>query len=165
MPDYIPSGSIAIVQREGELRVDSRLIAGRLGLHHGEWVTNIIKKYQTQVEKHFGILTPIGTENTGRGRPETAYWLNEDQACCYMTMSRNNANVIEAKVELVKKFSQAKQALRQTLEKSVALAPVDLESELVTKLKAKASKASTLDDLKAISDLAEKFTDLLDQIG
>ena len=42
--------------RNSTLVVDSRLIAEILGVNHGDWVRNIIKKYQSEIEEDFGAI-------------------------------------------------------------------------------------------------------------
>ena len=69
--------------RNVSLVVDSRLIAEVLGVNHGDWVRNIIKKYQAEIEEDFGQLRfENGYVNIPNGgKKETVYaLLTEDQA-------------------------------------------------------------------------------------
>ncbi len=97
---------------DGFLVVDSRLIAERLGIEHENFIGNI-KKYLTQAEQAFGFLRFETGEIQGRGRPSEYAFLTEEQATFYMTLSRNTPEVVQCKIELVKKFIEAKRLLRQ----------------------------------------------------
>lgn len=99
---------------DGVLVVDSRLIASRLGIAHESFMATI-KKYQTAAEQAFGSLRfEIGVKKGGRGGEQPQYvLLTEDQATFLMTLSRNTAEVVSCKVELVQKFSEAKRLLRE----------------------------------------------------
>jgi hypothetical protein len=103
---------ILVFQHEGALLVDSRLIATALGIDHESFMKTI-NKYQTQAEQAFGFLRFQIGEREGRGQPEKYYWLTEDQAFFFMTLSRNTPGVVSAKLSLVKSFSEAKESLRQ----------------------------------------------------
>jgi hypothetical protein len=105
--------ALEIFEHDGELVVDSRLIAERLGIEHRSFLENI-DTYQTQIEQAFGVLRfqtakPISPSG---GRPARYALLNEDQATFLMTLSRNTDEVIVLKIELVQKFSKAKQLLK-----------------------------------------------------
>jgi phage regulator Rha-like protein len=99
----------------GILVVDSRLIAEGLGIEHESFMKTI-RKYQTQAEQSFGALRfQIGARsdgNKGGEQPEYVF-LTEEQATFYMTLSRNTPEVVQLKADLVRKFSSAKQLLRQ----------------------------------------------------
>ncbi len=110
--------NLTIVEREGHLVVDSRLVALELGINHGNWFKNVLLKYQEEIEKDFGV---IGFEN-GKpvkgslgGRPERFAWLSEEQATVLMTYSRNTEQVRRCKRQLVKAFSEAKQTIQQVI--------------------------------------------------
>ena len=103
---------ILVFQHEGALVVDSRLIADQLAIEHESFMKTI-NKYQTQAEQAFGILRFEIGEMQGRGQPEKYCLLTEDQAFFLMTLSRNTAEVVSAKLSLVKSFSEAKKLLRQ----------------------------------------------------
>ncbi len=98
---------------DGALVVDSRLIAQELNVDHGDWMRNIIYKYQSQAEQAFGILRFENGEIKGRGQPEKFVYLTEDQATFFMTLSRNTPEVVRCKVLLVTQFSKAKKALEK----------------------------------------------------
>ena len=163
MPNLVPTGSIQVAQTDIGLVVDSRSVAGRLGLNHGEWLTNVVKKYEKQCSSEFGLLHFQNGVNQGvtRGTPQRYALLTEEQAIFFMTCSRNKPEVIACKLELVKKFSQAKAMLSQAIANPVALT---LEDTLLNRLKDKALNASSLDDLSKLSTLATQFSELIKQI-
>lgn len=102
---------------DGALVVDSRLIAERLGIKHENFVATI-EKYKNQTEQAFGTIrfqTGSSTMPDGRinPKPERFVFLTEDQATFLMTLSRNSSEVVQCKLELVKRFSEAKRLLRQ----------------------------------------------------
>lgn len=101
---------------DGFLVVDSRLVADRLGVSHSDWIQNVVRKYQAASEQAFGVIRfENGKPQPGTkgGRPEVFAWLTEEQATFYMTLSRNTPEVVQCKVELVQKFTEAKRLLRQ----------------------------------------------------
>lgn len=63
----------------GQLVVDSRLIAAELGVNHGAWMTNIVYKYQTQTEQAFGVFHFQNGVPDKPGNPPRFVWLTEDQ--------------------------------------------------------------------------------------
>lgn len=101
---------LIVIENEGELVVDSRLIAQELGIEHESFVRTI-RNYESIIEEEFGILRFQIGEIQGRGQPERHYLLTEDQATFLMTLSRNTPEVIRCKINLVKAFSKAKQLL------------------------------------------------------
>lgn len=110
---------LQVIENSGVLLVDSRLIASRIGIEHRSFM-DTIRKYQPQAEQAFGILRFETAEISGRGQPERFVYLTEDQATFLMTLSRNSPEVVECKIDLVKKFSEAKRLL---LRQGVAILP------------------------------------------
>jgi Phage regulatory protein Rha (Phage_pRha) len=110
---------LQVIENSGVLLIDSRLIASRIGIEHRSFM-DTIRKYQPQAEQAFGILRFETAEISGRGQPERFVYLTEDQATFLMTLSRNTPEVIQCKIELVKKFSEAKRRLSQ---QGVAILP------------------------------------------
>lgn len=100
------------VAEDGEIVVDSRLIAERLKIEHDNFLQTI-QNYQSQIEQAFGILLFQTGKKEGRGRPPKFALLTEDQATFVMTLSRNTPEVVQCKLDLVKSFSAAKQISRQ----------------------------------------------------
>lgn len=108
--------SLSVVERDGILVVDSRLIAEDLGVKHSDWFQNIVLTYQTEIEQEFGILRFENgkiPEAARRGRPERFAWLTEDQSTVLMTYSKNTDRVRECKRNLVKAFSKAKNLIQE----------------------------------------------------
>lgn len=106
--------NISVLEQDGNLVVDSRIVANQLGVNHSDWFRNIIKKYESQIEQGFGVLRfQNGEPNGGSkgGRPEVFAWLTEDQCLFVMTLSRNTDQVIECKMNLVKAFAEARRQL------------------------------------------------------
>lgn len=101
---------LQVIEKEGQLVVDSRLIADELGIEHRSF-KRTIDDYKTQTEQAFGILRFENAELNDVGRPEMYYLLTEDQATFLMTLSRNTEQVVKAKINLVTAFSKAKSAL------------------------------------------------------
>ena len=105
---------ITAFSRGGELVVDSRLIAERLGIKHENFMQTI-KKHGYRIEKRFGQFRfETGTVRNSVGAVnETIYvLLTEPQATALMTFSRNTEEVIECKLDLVQAFEKAKAALK-----------------------------------------------------
>lgn len=69
--------------------------------HHA--VQQLINKYESDF-KEFGIIAFEMRKLGGRGRPETIYHLNEEQATLLMTYLKNTEQVRKFKKELVRQF-------------------------------------------------------------
>jgi Phage regulatory protein Rha (Phage_pRha) len=105
MPDLT-----AFEHEDGELVVDSRLIADRLQIEHESFLKTL-DTYENQIQQAFGILRFEIGKIEGRGRPPRYALLSEDQATFVMTLSRNSPEVVQCKIELVQAFSKAKKML------------------------------------------------------
>ena len=101
------SNAIALTAATIEARVDSRLLAARLGIHHHNLFAQV-KSHKADF-KEFGKV-PFQTEALPSGQSEKFALLNEDQAHLLLTYSRNTAKVRALKVQLVKAFAQARRA-------------------------------------------------------
>jgi hypothetical protein len=104
---------IAVNAVEGELLVDSRLIARRLGIQH-ETLMRTIERYQDRIEDRFGAIRfEVGSRLDGNlgGKQPVYALLNEPQATVLMSFSRNTDEVLECKMDLVEAFEKAKQLL------------------------------------------------------
>lgn len=104
--------AIVIIENNGELVVDSRLVSQELGIEHESFVRTI-RNYESLIEEEFGILRFEIGEIQGRGQPGRYYFLTEDQATFLMTLSRNTPEVVRCKINLVKAFSKAKDLLKR----------------------------------------------------
>jgi len=103
---------------------DSRIVARELGVQHSDFFSNIIKKYQKEVEDDFGVIRfengkPL--EGSMGGRPEKYTLLTEDQTNIYMSYSRNTERARACKRKLVKAFSDAKKIIAQLLNRQRVL--------------------------------------------
>lgn len=98
---------------EGQLVVDSRLVAEQLGIEHESFIRTV-DKYQAQIEQAFGVLRfEIGKPSKGSqgGRPQKYVLLTENQATFIMTVSQNTPQVVATKLGLVVAFSRAKELI------------------------------------------------------
>ena len=104
---------IQVFEDGDELYVDSRLIAERLQIQHESFLRTV-DNYKDRVEEAFGgIRFEIGVPDKPTGNPPRYALLTEEQATLVMTFSRNTPQVVECKVELVQKFSEAKKLLEE----------------------------------------------------
>lgn len=102
---------LSIITLKNELRTDSRLLASFLDHRHRNILENV-DKYQSQI-KALGSL-PFQTEVGVRGGSPVRYaLLNEDQCYFLLTLMRNNAHVVQAKLNLVKAFRDARAQLAE----------------------------------------------------
>jgi phage regulator Rha-like protein len=105
---------LEIHNKDGILLVDSRLVADALGIQHESFMRTI-HNYETEASFAFGVFRfEIGKPQSDAegGRPTSYALLTEDQAIFLMTLSRNTPQVVQAKLNLVKAFSTAKEALK-----------------------------------------------------
>lgn len=98
--------AIELILHQGEQRVDSRVIAGQLGVQHKNSY-NLIKRYEADF-RGLGILAFQTEEIRGRGQPEKFALLTEDQTYLLLTYSRNTKKVRALKVNLVMAFREAR---------------------------------------------------------
>lgn len=96
---------IALIEKRGEARADSRLIAQALGNQH-KATAQLIERYADQL-KGFGKL-PFEMEALPSGQTARYYLLNEDQSFFLLTLSRNTPRVVALKANLVKAFKEAR---------------------------------------------------------
>lgn len=112
---------ITIVEIQGELVVDSRIIAEQLGIKHKNFL-GTIRGHQSVIEEHFGVLA-FETDTTSitalGGRPETFVWLTEAQSNFLMTLSRNTPEVIRCKAGIVKAFAEQKKQLENPVDRKL----------------------------------------------
>jgi phage antirepressor YoqD-like protein len=99
--------NITIQTVQDTLVVDSRLVAAELGILHKNF-KELIRTYQSDFEQ-LGTLAAGSAESTG-GRPETFFFLNEDQSYLALTYSLNTPKVRAAKLKLVQAFRAAREA-------------------------------------------------------
>ena len=105
----------AFEHEDGELVVDSRLIANRLRIQHESFLKTA-RKYKDRIEMKFGHLRfEIGTVSNSVGAVNEVIYLllTECQASALMVLSKNSDEVVECKLDLVEAFEKAKELLRQ----------------------------------------------------
>lgn len=104
------SNVIQLVQSNSEPRVDSRQIAGRLGLAHPS-TFRLIERYSEEMQR-FGLVGfEIGAVKSpgGRGTKMQRFaLLNEDQCYFLLSLSRNTQRVVGLKADLVAAFAEAR---------------------------------------------------------
>lgn len=106
---------LQVTEQNGDLVVDSRLIAARLNIEHESFMRTI-KKYESKIEQRFGCIRfDIGVPESATGNPPKFAWLTEDQATTLMTFSKNTDAVVECKLDLVEAFSKAKQIIKTVI--------------------------------------------------
>lgn len=105
------SNVIALIQAGSEPRVDSRQLAGHLGVKH-KHTLELIRRYASKF-KRFGQLpfqTAVGASPHGGGNGQRFALLNEDQCYFLLALSRNTERVVDLKADLVAAFSAARKA-------------------------------------------------------
>ena len=104
---------ITIVEIQGELVVDSRIIAEQLGIEHRSFI-KLIRKHQIKIETKFG---GVGFEIA----PDSAVfaWLNENQITALLTLCRNTDRVVDLKFDLVEKFREQKKQLENPIDRKL----------------------------------------------
>ena len=125
-----------------ELRTDSRLLARFLDHRHRTILENIDKyldKFQelspVPFQTELGSPLPQG----GFGQPVRYALLNESQCYFLLTLMRNNDRVVEAKLQLVMAFENARKQLAQ---------------RDTARIEGKKARASETDAIKALVDYA-----------
>jgi anti-repressor protein len=120
--------NLSVIERDGLLVVDSRLVADSLNIAHKNLLATI-DKYAERIESAFDLIA-FETRKSERGKPERFAWLTEDQATFLMTLSRNTEQVVECKLKLVEAFSKAKQFIKTVIpaqEKEIERLKLELE--------------------------------------
>lgn len=103
---------ITIKTIQQELRVDSRVIAKKLGVDHKATI-QLIDRYREQVER-FGPLPfkmRVVKRPQGGGTNARYALLNRSQAELLLSLSRNTPEAVELKVQLIIAFDKAREAL------------------------------------------------------
>lgn len=135
---------------EQEPRVDSRLMAQRLGIKHKNFV-ELIVKYESDISD-FGIL-PFQTEISGVGQPQKYALLNEDQSVFVLTLSRNSDQVIRLKKELTKLFRKYQKAYLKEARKAARQASIDWQQ---ARSEGKVERRELMDAFKRVKLLADE---------
>ncbi|MFT4195003.1 Rha family transcriptional regulator [Ottowia sp.] len=99
---------IAVIEKRGEARVDSRAVAQALGNDHRS-VFKLVRDYEADFEQVGKVRFEISpSPGSATGQNERHALLNEDQAYLLLTYSRNTAKVRGLKVKLVQAFREAR---------------------------------------------------------
>jgi len=93
-----------------EPRIDSRLIAGGLGIAHHNFIA-LAEKYRSRLSTFGLVLFETDKVKAKMGRPERVVYLNENQCCALVTLSKNTERAVDLKFALVMAFSEAREAL------------------------------------------------------
>lgn len=126
--------NLAVIERDGILVIDSRLVANQLGIQHRSFFQKVILKYQQEIEEDWGVLRfqiAKPSQGTSGGRPERYALLTEQQAYLVLTYSKNTFQARQCKRQLVKAFEEAKQLIQQVIPAQVQeIERLKLELEL-----------------------------------
>jgi phage regulator Rha-like protein len=97
--------SVSLEIKEGELRIDSRIISDGFGLKsHKDYRNQVLEKYESKFAE-LGVVLKHPTENG-----EIVWYLNQAQVNFAGTLARNTEKSVEFKLNLVKAFEFAKTA-------------------------------------------------------
>lgn len=96
--------------------VDSRLVAGELGIEHRA-LMQTIKKYLDRLERKEPVTFQMSLVKRPQGGTyeETYCYLSEYQATLLMTFSRNTEQVLNCKERLVDAFIEARQVIKTVI--------------------------------------------------
>jgi phage regulator Rha-like protein len=105
---------LTLISTKEESRVDTRLLAQHLGNQHRQ-VMALIRKFEDKFQGFNQLLfkNAVGERSQGGGNPERFALLTEDQAFFLLSLSRNNARVVNLKAMLIQAFSEARRAADQ----------------------------------------------------
>ena len=140
----VQSSALEVSDLDGQLVVDSRLIAANLGIQH-ETVIKNIRKYANKFQAAGVLRFEIGKLKEGStGRPEQFVYLNELQSNFLMTLSKNTDAVVECKFNLSVAFDKAKQIIKTVIPaQGDRIRELELEVELA-KLNSNAVSTASL---------------------
>ncbi len=143
---------ILVCIKRNDVFTDSLVIAEGTNNDHKS-IKRLIDRYKNDLEEFGGLLfSDLKSINSGRGRPQKIYYLNEMQATLLITFL-NNTDIVRAfKKLLVKEFYQMRQMLlqKQTLDwqetrrvgKLTRKAETDVIAELIEYAKSQGSANS-----------------------
>ena len=126
---------IDVIDQDGCLVVDSRVIAEQLNIQHESFIKTI-KKYLTEIEEFGHFRFEVGTVTNSVGAKNTVIfcYLNEEQATYVMTLSKNTDKVRQCKRLLVKAFTEAKQIIKEIIpQQSERIRELELQNEILNK--------------------------------
>lgn len=109
--------TLVLIATATEPRVDSRMLAPKLGNKHRH-VIALVDKYLDafKTHGHVSFKKADGERKQGGGKAERYALLNENQAYFLLSLSRNSEIVVTLKSKLITAFSDARRAadMRQT---------------------------------------------------
>jgi hypothetical protein len=98
--------SVSLEDRDGELRLDSRIVADGFGIsNHTSYRSNVLMKYESTFVE-LGVIFKMTLANG-----EIVWYLNQDQVNFAGTLARNTQKAVVFKLNLVKGFSIAKEII------------------------------------------------------
>ncbi len=106
-----PAKLVFLGGKADEPYTTSDIIAEHSGNKHHA-VQQLIAKYEADF-KEFGIIAFEMRKIGGRGRPETIYHLNEEQATLLLTYLKNTPQIRAFKKELVRQFFEMRRLLME----------------------------------------------------
>ena len=127
--------SLTVSEVQGQLVVDSRLIADELGIEH-RGLMQTIKKYLDRLERKDPVTFEMEVVKRPQGGTyEVSYcYLNERQATLLMTFSRNTEQVLSCKERLVDAFDKAKQIIKEVIPaQNDHIRELELQNEVLSK--------------------------------
>jgi phage regulator Rha-like protein len=113
--------SASLEDKEGELRLDSRIVADGFGIKsHSDYQYQVLQKYEAKLSELGSVLKTEGSSG------EIVWYLNQDQVNFAGTLARNTEKAVVFKLNLVKAFKIAKQIIPAQNDRIRAL---ELENE------------------------------------
>jgi phage regulator Rha-like protein len=143
--------SLDLIVIEQEPRIDSRLMADRLGIQHRSFF-RMISKHESIV-KEFGILRFEIAEIDGRGQPQRYTFLNEDQSIFILTLSKNTDQVISLKRDLTKEFSRYRAIVLKEARAFRRQGRLEFQQ---ARLESKVERRELTDAIKRLKELADE---------
>jgi Rha family phage regulatory protein len=109
--------AIQLLQMDGKVLVDSRIVAKGIGIQHHNLMQTIYT-YQTELEEfdQLQFETEVGYRPQGGGNPIKYALLNRNQIGVVTSLSRNTAQVVRFKVDLFKAIDKMEKELAETKE-------------------------------------------------
>lgn len=110
-PNYTPE-SLTLVVTKDVVRVDSRILAGQLGVEHRSTFA-LILRYEGEFQEidQLRFKNADGKRAQGGGNAERYALLTEDQSFFLLTLSRNSERVVRLKMRLVQAFRRARDGM------------------------------------------------------
>jgi hypothetical protein len=119
----IVSSPLQFVQVDaGAVLIDSRVYCSEIiCVNHSDWMHNVLYKHQSVIESRFGSIrfeNGSKAQANGKHQPKPQiYALRSEPQCNFaLSLSRNTAEVVERKADLIADFERAKATLRSHFE-------------------------------------------------